>query len=149
MAAAGAVPVVVVDVGLVIEFGGHGRIAFGSGSFELGGMGECVGHDVLDVLIAQRVPLLLADTGGADQPRAPQHLEVLRHGRLGDLQRVDQLVHAPVAVGELADDPNPTGVCQRLEERSRCFRGVRLDEPSANWCCGVSAIHESHSDIRM
>lgn len=103
-------------------------------------MDEGVVDDVAHVLVAQFVAMLLADARGRDQPGGSEDLEVLGDGGLRDAERVDQLVDAPTAVRELADDADATWVRQRLQQRrSRLCRREAVLGPTSRVAIPIAA----------
>ena len=106
----------VVNVGVVVMNGvsGHGDALFSVGWFF--GVRDGVEHDVGDVVVGEAVADLFAQTSPFDELRCSQHLQVLRHGRLGSAQRVDKFVDASVLVfGQLLDDLQPQRMGQRAQ----------------------------------
>jgi hypothetical protein len=59
-------------------------------------------------------------TAGSHDPGGAQNAQVLRHERLADAERLHQLMHRLVPIGQLAHDPEPHGRSQRLEKLASC-----------------------------
>lgn len=91
----------------------------GIGGAVLAGVDDGVGRDVRDVVVDEGVADLPADPATGDDPCGAEHLEVLGHGRLGEVEQVDQFVHAVLVVAEGDRDPQARRVCQCLEQLGR------------------------------
>src|SRR5262245_32696533 len=60
-----------------------------------------------------------------DEPRLAQHLQVLGHRRLADVERVDEVAHAALRRAELVEDQPPGRLCKH-RERVRGHRSIFL-----------------------
>jgi hypothetical protein len=72
-------------------------------------MGEGVECYVRDVLVRKRIEGLLATSVARHEADGPEHSQVLGGERLGDPERVDQLVHTSRPFGELENDGEAVG----------------------------------------
>lgn len=79
-------------------------------------MEDGVADDVGDVVVGERVDDFLAPPFGAQQPRRPQHPEVLGHQGLTESEVVHELVDARRPVGQPFDDAHPDRVGERLQQ---------------------------------
>ena len=55
----------------------------------------------------EAVPAALRLGPDDDEPGLAQRAQVLRHGRLGEVEELDQVGYRPVAVAQLVEDPPP------------------------------------------
>jgi len=86
-----------------------------------------VKHDVGDVLVGQRVLDLAGVPPGGHDAGAAQHPQVLRHQRLADAERRDELVHGPAPGGQFPHDPQPDRRGKRPQQLAGGLeRGVGL-----------------------
>ena len=82
-------------------------------------MGHGVANNVRRVDVCELVDDLAAAMTRLDEPRAPEHTEMLAHQRLWRADRVDQLVDAVRVIGEEIDDGQPDRSRNRSEEGAR------------------------------
>src|SRR5215475_13564881 len=68
------------------------------------------GVDGLELPRVERVNALLCRGSSADETRVPQHLEVLRHGGLADLNRRDQIPDARIRAPQNVEDSTAGGL---------------------------------------
>src|SRR5690348_11466121 len=66
-------------------------------------------------LEADRVKALLAPHADSDQPSVPQHLQVLGHRLLGDVESLGDLAGRPWPISEQAQDIPPVRFAERPE----------------------------------
>jgi hypothetical protein len=83
-------------------------------------MGERITGDVGDVVVGECVPHLAADTATSHNSCCPEHLEVLRHGRLRQPEKVDEFVNTSFVFAQCDRNPEP----RRVSERPQHLGGV-------------------------
>ena len=85
-------------------------------------------EEVRHEAVTERVAHAGADLGGGHDVLGPQNGELLRDGRLIEIEDVLQVLNAPVAGGEELENPDADGMGQGLEELG--LEGLQGSDPS-------------------
>lgn len=97
------------------------------------GVVDGVDHDVVDVVVGDRVDDLAAPSLAHEQVGAPQGPQVLGHQGLGRAGRLDEFVDAAGAAEQRHPQRRTQGVCQGLEQIGVASESTMVSRPSPRW----------------